>query len=115
MTLEEYNNLRTGDFVYYTPINEDDETYEYPQIKKGVFMCNLYGKTAAIKPIEENPDRPDSCDVICMSCIHKTEESINKFIKEVLADRIYLMEEKIEELSRKIEEYKMKKYDTEGI
>lgn len=41
MTFEEYDKLRTGDFVYYTPINEDEEDYEYPRIKKGVFMCNL--------------------------------------------------------------------------
>lgn len=111
MTIEEYKELRTGDFVYYTPINEDEENYEYPQIKKGVFMTNLYGEMAAIKPIEENPNRPDSCDIIASPCIHRTEESLNKFIKEVLDDRIYRMEEKIDELSSKIEEYKMKKYD----
>lgn len=109
MTFEEYDKLRTGDFVYYTPINEDEEDYEYPQIKKGVFMCNLYGAMAAIRPVEEDPERPNSCDVIAMSCIHKTQESMDKFIKEVLDDRIYRMEEKIDELSRKIEEYKMKR------
>lgn len=113
MTFEEYDKLKIGDFVYYTPINEDDETYEYPQIKKGVFMCNLHGNMAAIKSIERNPQKPNDCDVISMSCIHKTEESMNKFIKEVLDDRIYRMEEEIDSLSRKIEEYKMVRYDKE--
>lgn len=104
MRFEEYDKLRTGDFVYYTPIKEDEENYEYPQIKKGVFMANLFGNSAAIKPIEEKED--NSCDIIGSQCVFRTEMEMEKFIKEVLDDRIYRMEEKIDSLSRKVEEYK---------